>query len=472
MARSRNTLTSLTPTIACFSGFSLVLTAILFFDATWPIRAGASIATIYVSFSLIYHPFHSIRRDPFSIVVVFKGIIMIGMVFSCLYVSVSGRHESDDGLLLILAITLATLLIADLGTCFFSISNSHYVSRVAHVLEFRVFFVLWIIGWIWRVYALSHGLLYGTLIATRLDLTGASNTLGVLNATAGFAMWGCTVFSSRPLRVLPMVVLEIAWFLVTGSKAALIYILIPFLMIMFQRRILKIDRRFILLLVLLVFSSFLTFAFVRSYRIAAVTQIAATGYENFDALEATKDIDVSLSDLTLIGHSVAERFNYAERMLMILDRDQRVHTPLWYGTSYLTGMLWFIPRAIWHEKPVMSLGRWFAREYLGWGDESRSEAGITIWGEAFLNYGVIGPFILPGLWIVFLQWIYTVALSRGPWGQVFLGAGYVLMANSPAVNLAPSLAGLGQTLVLLVLARGGIGVIHLFDDRLRELSHD
>ena len=41
----------------------------------------------------------------------------------------------------------------------------------------------------------------------------------------------------------------------------------------------------------------------------------------------------------------------------------------------------------------MSYGHQFAVEYLGWSINSRSEAAITIFGDAYLNFGIVGVLI-------------------------------------------------------------------------------
>ena len=48
-----------------------------------------------------------------------------------------------------------------------------------------------------------------------------------------------------------------------------------------------------------------------------------------------------------------------------------------HGATLWPGFLWFIPRAIWPAKPVLSIGGWYAVTVLGWGP-GKSEAAVTV----------------------------------------------------------------------------------------------
>lgn len=62
-----------------------------------------------------------------------------------------------------------------------------------------------------------------------------------------------------------------------------------------------------------------------------------------------------------------------------------------HGATLWPGFLWFIPRAIWPAKPVLSIGGWYAVTVLGWGD-GKSEAAVTVPGDFYLNFGIAGVF--------------------------------------------------------------------------------
>jgi hypothetical protein len=61
------------------------------------------------------------------------------------------------------------------------------------------------------------------------------------------------------------------------------------------------------------------------------------------------------------------------------------------GATLWPGFLWFIPRAIWPTKPILSIGRWYADTVLGWGP-GKSEAAVTVPGDFYLNFSIAGVF--------------------------------------------------------------------------------
>ena len=61
------------------------------------------------------------------------------------------------------------------------------------------------------------------------------------------------------------------------------------------------------------------------------------------------------------------------------------------GATLWPGFFWFIPRAIWHTKPLLGIGGWWAVTVLGWGPDGGSAA-VTVPGDLYLNFGVVGVF--------------------------------------------------------------------------------
>lgn len=448
----------LTPrTIAGVVMFGLAVNGIfnLAFDASWPVEIGASTVALYVILSLFLHPRYSLRRDPFAIHNLSRLNVLIGCVFSSVYVAAGQGRLNEWAILVVLSVALVTLILADLGLLFLKTSPGiKLIDRDPHESFAAQFFLfLFVGGWLWRIYAFSHGFLQGTLIGAKLDLTGFSNTYGTLNGIATTAMWGCAVFFRHPRRALPLVGMEIFWLFGTGSKAATLYILIPYLLVLYRRRIVRIDGRFVagVFLLLGVFVS--SFVLVHGYRVAVAKQIYQVGYAELNPIQAVGEIEVGPEDFQLVGKALTERLNFGERFLIILDADTRVPRQPWLGQSYLMALMWAVPRAVWPDKPSMSLGRFFATEYLGWGQESRSEAGVTVWGEGFLNFGIVGALLIPGIWMILLQAVYTLAIGFGRWGLYYVATSYMLLANSLAVNVALSVAGLSQFVVLLIVFR-------------------
>lgn len=453
------------PIIMAFVSSILLSLLLLAYDATASVRILAAVVVVYSQASLFLHPRQNIVRDPFSLFVVAKAMLLFGFVFSCVFVSTADVQGNDTLLLEALCVGFVTLLVADVGAMLIP-----GLVRSARVMEpslpeSRFFLGLCLAGWAWRVYAFSSGLLYGTFIGTRLELSGASNVLGSLNALAGTGMWGYAVFSSRLRWAIPLAVAETIWLFMTGSKGAILYILFPLLMVLHRKGAINIDRRFVVGMVFLLFGFLGSFVLVHGYRVAVAKQIAKSGYTEFRAVDAFSDIEIDMEDVRLVGNSVSERLNLAERYLLIAERHHAESEEVWAGRSYLVAFLWYIPRSIWPDKPSMSLGRWFATEYLGWGDESRSEAGVTVWGEALLNFGLIGALIIPGLWIVFLHVIYRESMAIGPWGLVFIASTYLVLMNSLSANVALPLASIGQAAAVLVVMRIATTMLNAYGRR-------
>lgn len=425
--------------------------AVLAYDASGTLKLACGLASLYLVASLVLHPRWSVLYDPFSFFAVTRVMVLAGYVFSCLYVATAGDTTRDAQILTALAIGLVTVILTDLGAMFIPRARAAGFDGPAtdRSIEIRLFLILFLGGWLWRAYAMSAGLMYGTHLGTRLELTGASNLLGTLNAVGTLGAWGLVVFTRRIRRAWLPALLEVAWMLVSGSKGGLLYILVPLFMILFQRGAIRINLRLALTLALVLAVFLGSFVVVHGYRVAVVKQVAAGGYESVDLVGAVGEIEVTAEDFELVGESLSKRLNLAERFLMILEtRDERQDVT-WGGESYLTGLLWFVPRSIWSEKPSMSLGRWFGVRYLGFSEDSRSEAGVTVWGEGLLNFGIVGAMLAPALWMLLLQVFYVVCLRIGPWGLVLLGLAYLRMINSLAANVAAPISFLSQSCLMV-----------------------
>lgn len=439
---------------------AVLAVTILTAPATWSVRAVAVSLAVYLVLSLFFHPTHSIRHDPFAIHNFTRLTVLVGFAINGTFVASDPYAPTDAFILTTLGIALATMILADLGVAL--VPTAPLTTQKHHPesgLESRTLLILAVVGWLWRGYAFTHGLLQGTLIGTKLELTGASNAFGTLNALAGVAMWGCLIFFRRPSRALPLAIAEVFWLVVTGSKSATIYVIVPVAMILQRRGIISINRRFVASAVALLAVFVTSFVLIHSYRVAVTKQIYAVGYENLSPTRALRDIEASPDDFQLVGQALTKRLNFCERLLLILEDDQRQDRPSLLGESYLYSLIWGIPRALWPDKPSMSLGRYFATEYLGWSEASRSEIGVTIWGEGYMNFGLLGSMLLPPVWLTILQAIYVYGVGAGRWGIYFVGASFMLMVNSLAANVALPIASLSQLALFIGILRVGISAI-------------
>jgi hypothetical protein len=101
----------------------------------------------------------------------------------------------------------------------------------------------------------------------------------------------------------------------------------------------------------------------------------------------------------------------------------------YYGETMLYLTYVFIPRFLWPEKPIIQQGAWFAERI---GLAYRNEAGfvnnsinMTIYGEAYLNFGYLGIVLICFLFGYFLNFLWK---SSGEMNNYFnlLGMGFSL----------------------------------------------
>lgn len=63
-----------------------------------------------------------------------------------------------------------------------------------------------------------------------------------------------------------------------------------------------------------------------------------------------------------------------------------------YGETYACGLLFFIPRQYWPSKP--QAGGFYASSIWAGGEDYKSSVSATPVGEAYMNFGVVGPFFV------------------------------------------------------------------------------
>jgi hypothetical protein len=81
--------------------------------------------------------------------------------------------------------------------------------------------------------------------------------------------------------------------------------------------------------------------------------------------------------------------------------------------AFLAIPLYLVPRAVWPDKPVLSLGNRFSVDYLGLPSDTRSSSAMTMFGEPFMFagwWGTIAAMFVLGL---LMAWIYRNTASAG-----------------------------------------------------------
>lgn len=184
-------------------------------------------------------------------------------------------------------------------------------------------------------------------------------------------------------RALPLLLTQVGIGAMAGSKATVLNAVIPFAFFLSQglRKRRKASLVIPVLLVTALLATIVVFPVVSSYRQTA----AIPGPEGLlSIIQARDDGGTPVNVLGRISWlpSIA-------RVIMAVPQ----YIPFAYGGTIWPAFSWFVPRIIWPEKPVLSIGAWYAHEILGWDPSSRSEAAITLWGEAYLNFGIPGMII-------------------------------------------------------------------------------
>lgn len=326
----------------------------------------------------------------------------------------------------------------------------------------RFFLPVWALGWIFRGYALRSGLLYGTLLATALGVTEYSNIFGQLNGLSLIGLLGMAVFSpsARPrASVYLMAIGELGWALVSGSKAAVVYAVLPLLLIYHWRGAPRLGGRFALSASLLAAALLALFPVIQSYRVAVHSRLAAGEDLSFGTVSGSLvdllsgERRLPATDSSEASSEISARLNSAYSFGLLIERPDLLDRPA-SVQSYLPIALWWIPRALWPDKPFVSVGAWYGQEVLGWSYDSRSEGAITIWGDALLNLGWAGVFLVEFLWILAVLALYGLASRFHGWGLLLVASIYVRMLLGLEQNAAAPLVAMQQSALLV----GGLRV--------------
>lgn len=435
-----------------------LLAVLLFRNAPAGLFTAVLLATTYCGMSLLFHPRQSLRRDPFAPAVALKALIVAAVFLNLSPLTETGASYSSRSLEVTAWVALLSLVVCDLGLfmqrpgAVGTTMPDRVVADQGLTRLLSLFAAVYVIGWVWRVHALRSGLLYGTLLATNLAPTAYSNLYGALSQLSTLAFLGLLVFSRRVGWLVALIALEVVWKWLGSSKAGLIYVLLPVMLILVHRGRWRLGWRTVLLSAVLLAASLGSFTVIHQYRVAAQRVILSRGYGAFSPAAVIRELRPDSETFHETARSIATRFDWAKGATAAREYAGSVHAPSWKGGTYLRSFTWLIPRAVWPHKPDVSLGRWYANEVLGWSASTRAEAEITVWGEAYLNFGLLGAILLPAVWLLLLQVFYTRCLRGGSWGLLLVSASYVAILNAAAVNVAVTVAALGQTLILVGLA--------------------
>ncbi|MGB9975788.1 hypothetical protein [Thermovenabulum sp.] len=419
---------------------------------------------LFVSIYLIFTSFlgrHNIFCNPFNPYIAYRLVLMVTMVLQIPRSLIKGINFSEETYVTILLTVLSFFITMDIVAYFIpkvmNIPVIDFTRNRAPVSSY-FFVVIYFMGWLFRVYSLSSGLFYGTFFATQLMITTFSNIIGQLNNIGLLALIGYAIFSSRRkpnLIVFIMIIGEIVWMLISGSKAAIFYVLLPIIFIYFYKSKYRVGWKSLIIIISLLFLMILFFQMVKDYRIVVQKyslgkglsfQLIIVAFKS--TLEDENIITNLVSNLGEIFDNVLDRLNWAYYYGALLEQPTLLQEK-WYGRSYLPIFFWWIPRAVWPEKPQVSVGNWYGRTVLGWTYNTRSEGAITLWGDAMMNFGILGVLIIQIIWILVVFLIYRLGFSLGNWGFFFLASVYVRLLLGLEQNAAVPLVAIQQSALVI-----------------------
>jgi hypothetical protein len=235
---------------------------------------------------------------------------------------------------------------------------------------------------------------------------------GVLSVLASSYTYGIALLAIATLRYrsrLALVLLAIvvpvtsAFGLFTGSKGAILIAgAMVFLAVVVVRR--RIALRWILLGLLASALIYPVGMFIRNDILVGNTLTARDVLQRpTQTLERISDFLASSRPGEYLADGLsatAGRFDNLGAASVIIRDTPRV-SPFQYGRTLALFFIYFIPRAVWPEKPIITLGR-FITDVYGSGPQIESNTAPTPIGDFFLNFGypgVIGGMLLWGIMV-------------------------------------------------------------------------
>ena len=285
--------------------------------------------------------------------------------------------------------------------------------------RFIVFSIIFVFGWLGRMYLVSNGYLEGTHLATNIETHAASNLRTQIGYLSFYSIIGMLLFSEKPRSFLfaGLLLSEILWWYFTGTKLALFNVAVPVILVLFAKTDFKLNF-FKTLFLGLVFVGLTgaAFGFIQAYRVEMAYLIVEGDVSPETTVIAVGDAAVATFEgqetSRLQEGALLERVNNGAFLGRLIESDAS-SKEIWYGSSLAPVFTWFVPRYFWPDKPPQSTGRWYATKILGWDENSKSEASITVWGDGYMNFGGLGILIFGFIWQFGFYYVYQNFYRRG-----------------------------------------------------------
>lgn len=331
-----------------------------------------------------------IEKIKISIYVLFNLLLIVG--FIDFYILKFNIYNNPY----ILNVTFIYSYILNTLFCY-SLNNNIRVSFDVKITKKLYYVYLLII--IFRVYSYLFGSMYGTHSATDLKVTGVSNIIGVVN-NAGIYFFVFFLLLKRKRETWVIGTIETAWFLIGGSKMFFIFIISIIAYNKYQNQRIKKTILLKALLIIIIFP----YLFVTAWNF----RISSKKGDNLNLNNIKKIVlmeNQAISDLPF--DLIVERFStsyFYDKFLTYSENNP--YNEYSSGEHFLNIFLWYIPRSIWPDKPSVSYGRWVGEKVYGWKFDARSEAAVSLWGDLYNSFGIIGIILGPLLINVFLYFLF------------------------------------------------------------------
>jgi len=353
-------------------------------------------ALIYLLFVIHFLSGVFSRKKPINIFTLLNLILIIS--FADFFIIKKMNYENYE-------ILIVTFLFTYFSACIFDYYLKYENLNIQNKKVSQYFEKIYIIVLIFRIASFVTNSLYGTHSGTSLEVTSYSNILGVLN-NSGIYFYITAVILKNQKKIISTGIIESIWFLISGSKLFVVFVILIYLFNKYQhQKVSKIIVGYIALSIIVLPYFFLI---ASNFRISTLT-----GRElNYD----------NVKDIILLDNQIISEIEYDEIILRFSTAyfyDKFVtysiinpHNKFSSGDHFIISFLWFIPKAIWKDKPPVSYGSWIGEEIYDWRHSSRSEAAPTLWGDFYNSFGLLGVFIGVLLFHSILLLLFNIVLKN------------------------------------------------------------
>ena len=132
---------------------------------------------------------------------------------------------------------------------------------------------------------------------------------------------------------------------------------------------------------------------------------------DYDSGDTLRFLYSNLEDPRQLFDMLLSRFYGIDAIAVIIEH-VRLTGHYLMGSSLAEVLYWFVPRALWPDKPFtfsFTFGQLF-QSYVGWGGEAY--ASTTMFGELYLNFGVFGVIAGSFLFGIIIRSFYVYLIGR------------------------------------------------------------